>query len=285
MNTKLIYDIGMYLGQDTRFYLQNGFDVLAVDASPKMIDKASETFSKEIADKRLTILNYVISTVPGEQMDFYISEMADWSSLRFEVATREDVSCRKVQVESCTLPLLFEKYGVPYYCKIDIEGYDEYAVRSMKGCHEIPKYISCESESLGDKEIFTEEQALATLYALHETGYTKFKLVDQETLKVLDRNTFYLNDNRASFIFKIVRKLFHFGNYKLAKYTTREKLSIKYRFNFDYYSSGPFGEMIDGKWFNFTEAKDLLLFHREQFFKQNVQMKLYSLWCDWHATY
>ena len=38
-NKKLIFDIGMNIGQDTRQYLNLGFDVIAVEADPELVRK------------------------------------------------------------------------------------------------------------------------------------------------------------------------------------------------------------------------------------------------------
>ena len=47
IKTNLIYDVGMHLGQDTAYYLSLGYDVIAVDAFPEMIENARRPFAKK----------------------------------------------------------------------------------------------------------------------------------------------------------------------------------------------------------------------------------------------
>ena len=46
---KLIFDIGMYDGSDTRYYLNEGFRVLAIEENPVLVKRARELiFQKEM---------------------------------------------------------------------------------------------------------------------------------------------------------------------------------------------------------------------------------------------
>ena len=47
---KLIYDIGMYDGSDTRYYLNEGFRVLAIEANPVLVKRAKELIFQEEMD-------------------------------------------------------------------------------------------------------------------------------------------------------------------------------------------------------------------------------------------
>ena len=63
---------------------------------------------------------------------------------------------------------------MPYYLRIDIEGNDYIAVDMLKD--DKPKYISCESECVGESNK-TDEDITRVLNYLINKGYTKFKLV------------------------------------------------------------------------------------------------------------
>ena len=56
-NGKLIFDIGMHVGQDTAFYLAKGFRVIAVEANPLLVRDAEKHFKNQIETGQLTILN------------------------------------------------------------------------------------------------------------------------------------------------------------------------------------------------------------------------------------
>ena len=47
---KLIFDIGMYDGSDTRYYLNEGFRVLAIEANPVLVKRARELIFQEEMD-------------------------------------------------------------------------------------------------------------------------------------------------------------------------------------------------------------------------------------------
>ena len=47
---KLIFDIGMYNGSDTRYYLNEGFRVLAIDGNPVLVKRARKLIFQEEMD-------------------------------------------------------------------------------------------------------------------------------------------------------------------------------------------------------------------------------------------
>lgn len=54
-HSDLIYDVGLFDGGDTAYYLFRGYNVVAIDANPVMVERARLRFAKEIRDKRLTL--------------------------------------------------------------------------------------------------------------------------------------------------------------------------------------------------------------------------------------
>jgi hypothetical protein len=49
----LIYDVGIHDGNDTAYYLAEGYRVLAIDANPAHIERATKRFEHELNDERL----------------------------------------------------------------------------------------------------------------------------------------------------------------------------------------------------------------------------------------
>lgn len=274
MNKNLIFDIGMHRGEDTAYYLSKGYNVVAVDADPSLISSAENTFSEAYENGRLCLENLAISEGKGE-LDFYRSEKSIWNSLNNKIADRLGSSKEVLSVKSATLQCLIDKYGLPYYCKIDIEGYDIVALRSLSP-QNLPKYISVESECLGEADQPGEEEVLATLDQLNKLGYSCFKLVDQKSLKALNiKRTFYKekkNLHRLKQKFKTV-----------LNQTYRQKLSSKENYVFPSGASGPFGELIEGSWYCYEDAKKMILKHRKDFFETHPMGHNFSFWCDWHA--
>ena len=56
-NPNLIFDIGASNGTDTQFYLDKGFDVVAVEADPVMYEENLHRFKTSIVQGRLQMLN------------------------------------------------------------------------------------------------------------------------------------------------------------------------------------------------------------------------------------
>ena len=68
----LIFDVGLHRGQDTRFYLDMGYRVVAVEAEPGLVEAARRMFAPEIADQRLAIVHCAISGEDGP-VPFWVS--------------------------------------------------------------------------------------------------------------------------------------------------------------------------------------------------------------------
>ncbi len=267
MDKKLIFDLGFHHGEDTRYYLYKGYKVVAVDASKDLILKGMENFAQEIAAGQLLLVNAAISDKDCEAVPFYVSENSQWSSMRQEIAERRGLYSKLVTIHSITLSTLMKQHGVPYYCKIDIEGNDILALDSLFECEEKPFYISTETECLGDNDdpkLYTFE----TLEKLHALGYKRFKLVDQQTLTVLGLTPFYSN--------KITKTQTPFEDDSLLG------ASLNFVDVFPE-SSGPFGTDLKGEWIEYEDAKRLIRYHADE--QRKTGNELWSFWCDWHASY
>lgn len=294
MNNKLIIDIGMHKGEDAGFYLQNGYTVVAVDADPGLIEDAKSKFKKAYNSKQLILLNYAVSDKDGDKVTFNLSQNTIWNSLKENIADRAHLSKDSITVETRTLSSIIAEYGAPLYCKIDIEGYDEVCLQTLKQATELPQYISVETECVGEGESITDEEALGTLYRLQELGYTKFKLVDQTSFRVLKLNEdFHTSSDKAlkflsqSFGARLKRKIQNIlglaGDIDEAYFKERKAIEKQFNYNFIVGSSGPFGPDLKGEWVGFDVAKQTLLKHRHDYFKLDNAVS-YGFWCDWHAT-
>ena len=79
---KMIFDIGMHIGRDTNFYLQKGFKVVAVEASPVLAKQSEERFRDHISSGQLTIVNKALVEDQTESVEFYVNdEKNDWGTL------------------------------------------------------------------------------------------------------------------------------------------------------------------------------------------------------------
>ena len=258
MEKKLVFDIGMHIGQDSINYLQEGFKVIAVEANPLLAEQNTNKFHKYIESGALAILNVGISDKEGN-LPFYINKRtSEWSSFNFELGSRNNTPYEVKNIPCVTTESLFGKYGIPYYLKVDIEGYDYLCINGLpkvssgKGV----KYVSCEA---------TEVALIDTLF---KKGYTKFKLIHQGynfrpiNLK-LERNPLF---PKFLFLYTGLRLKF------------RGIIPTKY----PYSSSGPIPEKTKGEWLTYEKARKLFVdfYQGEQLTPINDKS-----WFDFHATY
>ncbi len=171
-----IYDVGMHIGQDTEFYLKKGFKVIAIDANPAMCSEGREKFSSYIASGQLEILNVGIVEKPtNEKITFFVNEkVSEWSSFNKSIAVRDNSPYREINVSCVTLNEIVEKYGNPYYVKIDIEGNDLIALKSLLSIKaSLPKYVSVENGNGGMMKMLANK------------GYDRFKYVQQKDIQAI----------------------------------------------------------------------------------------------------
>lgn len=166
----LIMDIGMNNGRDSLFYLRKGFRVVAVEANPLLVKKVCEDLADYITSGQLVIEPVGLGQKKG-QFIFYMNLDNDhWSSLNRVWGTRNGTRYREIPVACVQPQSLFQKYGMPYYLKIDIEGSDIEVVRAVRDFSERPRYISI------------EENQTYYFAELRSVGCRAFKLVDQRGL-------------------------------------------------------------------------------------------------------
>lgn len=275
---ELIYDIGFHKGEDTLFYLLKGYNVVAVDADIELIEEGKSSFKEYIDNGRLILLNYAITNESDKDINFFISQNTLWNSTNGAVASRQGNKTLKKKVRSKRLDDLFREYGTPFYCKIDIEGNDIIALRTIEYSDEKPPYISVETECLGENETIAIGKELETLERLHQLGYRRFKLVDQQTLTVLSKRDFYFNIPERHWTAQTAIDC-RYAKEQLE--LTSNQRGMKFT-DFFPSASGPFGEELAGRWYGYKLAREILKKHRRD--KMQLGGPEWTFWCDWHAA-
>ena len=256
MEQRLIYDIGMHIGQDTINYLKQGFKVIAIEADPLLAEQGKKKFKKYIDNGSLIILNVGISDKEGI-LPFYVNKKtSEWSSFDLKIASRNNTPYETINIPSIKTSSLMNTYGVPYYMKIDIEGYDYLCVNDLPltSAKKNVKYVSCEATTV------------SLIDTLHEKGYTKFKLINQ-AFNFMPMN---INLERNPIWPKFV---FVYASIRL-------KLRYIYQSRYPYSSSGPIPENTKGEWLTYEKARQL---HTE-FYVDGKPINNKS-WFDCHATF
>jgi FkbM family methyltransferase len=161
----LIYDVGMSEGDDTAFYLHLGYNVVAIEADPEVVDLAKKRFASEIANGRLTVIPKAVSEKEGPQV-FYIYENRPGNA---SLENRGLKIAKKTVVPTTKFAPVLARYGVPFYLKVDIEGGEATVLRDLSR-DDLPQYVS------------VEMWGIDAICLLHALGYRKYQVVDQPRL-------------------------------------------------------------------------------------------------------
>ncbi len=275
----LVFDVGLFDGDDTAWYLFRGYRVVAVDANPQMIAQAEKRFSAEISAGRLQLVNAGIGRATGSE-EFWLSAVEEWSSFDRRIASRDGVAHEAITVPVIPFGELLDRHGTPHYLKIDIEGHDHLCVDALAG-RPLPPFISVEAECVGDSDSLSDEEAISMLERLRHVGYKRFKLVNQVGLLPVRANPVGRLMN-AVVVSAARGKLRLPGLSAIAERYTDEGRRAALGFPFSQGSTGPWGEEVPGAWMSYSRARELYLRRRHAFFASG-NPPLHGFWYDWHA--
>ncbi|MBL0407804.1 FkbM family methyltransferase [Microvirga aerilata] len=260
---QLIYDVGVHDGTDTAYYLRCGYKVIGIEANPEICSDLNSKFLTEIKDGRLKILNIGIAATQGT-MDFWICDSnSEWSSFKRETASRNGSRHHSIPIQCTTLAEVINTHGVPFYCKIDIEGNDGIALNSLSSVKKLPEYISVEmSYSRGGNYIQN----------LLELGYNRFKIIDQQSRSQPFLPVDYLKAMLPRPAPRIIRRMD----------TAFRGVDRDGDWRFSHGSSGPFAEKTPGNW---KTAKQVLVdWKRLQNINERFKRRGLGDWYDIHAA-
>jgi len=168
-----VFDVGMFDGADTEYFLELGHRVVAVEAIPELVRRAEERFAEPIASGRLVCIHAAVTEAPGP-VDLVICGDDPGSSSLY----RERIEARRplgsVAVPTITMRELLARHGVPHYLKVDIEGADRHCVLPLTP-ETRPCYLSF--------EIGRDVEAL--LAHAQSVGYSRFKIINQISFREL----------------------------------------------------------------------------------------------------
>lgn len=166
MENRVILDIGAHDGKDTLYYASRGFKVIAYEANPGLCAEITE--KARIYGEKIEVRNRAISDKEGN-LDFYINRFnTTWSSLDQDLGSRRE-GAEKILVPSARLEEEVKGLeGQIYYAKIDIEGFDEVALKQLLRLNRPPRYVSVENGSVNIIE------------QMEKKGYSKFFFSNQK---------------------------------------------------------------------------------------------------------
>lgn len=138
----LVFDIGANIGDYTYIYNHLGARVICLEPQPYCIKKLKNRFPD---NPDITIVEKGVSDKKGSML--LNTDSKNHSTATFSKRFKKESPFKNrdwdksIAVKVTTLKELVNKFGVPKYCKIDVEGY-EYQV--LKTLHKPIRYISFE---------------------------------------------------------------------------------------------------------------------------------------------
>jgi FkbM family methyltransferase len=131
----LVFDLGANLGERTALFRALGATVVAVDPQPSSVAALNSRFA---GDAGVKVVGKAVAAAPGTytlrvDKNHTLSTMSsEWieavrASGRFDGAEWSD----SIEVEGITLDALIEEFGLPQFCKIDVEGYEQEVVAGL----------------------------------------------------------------------------------------------------------------------------------------------------------
>ena len=235
--SKTVFDLGAHLGEDSSYYLKRGYKVVAFECSPENIAHLRKRFAVEIKSNQLLIETRALlkGGCDGKLVDFFLDDISVWGTVHKDWSSRNQrlgSSNKTIKVETLDPKSIYEKYGQPFFMKIDIEGSDMDVLESLFEVHSNsrPKYVSIESSKTSWNDLRRE------LLILTNLGYTEFAAVNQEKIPA---KTSWISGKGEKEIF----------------YHERD-------------SSGPFGDDLNAKWKSAREIEKAyrIIFLRYKFF-------------------
>jgi FkbM family methyltransferase len=131
----LSFDIGSHLGNRAQVLAKLGCKVIAVEPHPYLAaylrNKFAETGNVVVEEVGVseTAGEATLYSTPG---NLTISSLnAEWPELLHGARPHNIAFSERHTVRTITIEQLIEKYGVPRYCKIDIEGLDVAVLKSL----------------------------------------------------------------------------------------------------------------------------------------------------------
>ena len=171
----LVFDVGANQGLKTDLYLGFGARVICFEPQPHCVELLTKKYQN---NQDVAIVNKGLAKNSG-QLELSICDRADvlstfseqWKTGRF-ASQKWD---KKVMVKVTTLDEMIKTWGMPQFCKIDVEGF-EYQV--LQGLSQPIPYLSFE---------FTMEfidNTKKSIQHLISLGYSLFNLTEEDQTKL-----------------------------------------------------------------------------------------------------
>lgn len=165
---ELVFDVGANIGKKTELYLACGARVVCFEPQKQCCTVLKNKFKN---NHNVVVEELGLSSSDGEavlfmcdQADTIASCSADWVS-KGRFAERSFQWKKRVTIKTATLDQMIQKYGIPCFCKIDVEGFEFNVISGLS------KPIPCISFECNSEMMESTENCINRLA---ELGYNKF---------------------------------------------------------------------------------------------------------------
>jgi FkbM family methyltransferase len=146
----LAFDIGANKGTKVNALIRMGFKVIALEPEKKAFSTLQWRFDR---NEKITLVNKGVAEAPGE-LTIHVAEGRSGLNTLHEkwvntLETKDENRWEKkhafkkhYRVEVTTIEQLSQEFGLPYFIKIDVEGYENKVIEGIRQC---PPVISFET--------------------------------------------------------------------------------------------------------------------------------------------
>jgi len=129
----LCFDVGANIGDRTEIFLMLGARVVCVEPQAECLRYLRRRFHK---NRRVLIVDKALGDEEGFSQLYVCDEASTISTMSTswvkESRFSKDFTCWKTQsVALTTLDALIRRHGMPTFCKIDVEGYEQTVLRGL----------------------------------------------------------------------------------------------------------------------------------------------------------
>jgi FkbM family methyltransferase len=121
----LVFDVGAHRGDYAALFTDLGARVVAVEANPRLAEELRRRVPAALVE------SVALGGAPGEAT-LHLGHDSEHSTLSEAwTETMPDRWAEDVTVKVDTLDALLDRHGVPAFCKIDVEGYEDEVLRGL----------------------------------------------------------------------------------------------------------------------------------------------------------
>ena len=127
----LIFDIGAHTGNKADKMLKMGAHVVCIEPQPKLIQQLHRKFRSNL---NVSIVGKALADKPGKLKMSICNESPtistfseEWKHGRFSEYNWDT----EAEIETTTLDQIIREYGIPQYCKIDVEGFELQVLKGL----------------------------------------------------------------------------------------------------------------------------------------------------------